>query len=293
MYWGLRIMLGIYSRGGRWLFQLLLYPVVLYYFILVPGARRASLDYLHRLQHSYPEIEVRPTLWWSYRHFVSFATTMLDKLAAWRHGVGNIPLEFPNRSLLLDQLATGRGAVLMTAHVGNLEMCRALADQRAPVRLTVLVHTRHAANFNRLLARYEHSSKIKLLQVNELTPATAVVLEQRIAQGELIVIAADRVPVASRHAQRVPFLGAEAAFPQGPFILAGLLRAPVFTLFCTRRGRGYHMDVAQLTGPLKLPRSQRREVLEPIIREFSRRLEVAVCQAPLQWFNFYNFWTAM
>lgn len=293
VYWGMRLMLGAYALGGKPLFRVLLYPVLLYYLVFGSAARRASLDYLRRLHHCYPELTIRPSLWYSYRHLASFAETMLDKLAAWRHGVEASQVRFPNRPLLLEQIASGRGAVLLTGHVGNLEMCRALAHQRAPVRLTVLVHTRHAANFNRLLNRFEHSSKVELLQVTELTPATAVELERRIAGGELVVITADRVPVGGGRVIRSTFLGAEAAFPQGPFILASLLRAPVYTLFCTSRGDGYHIDVEKLSDALVLPRGGRLEALAAPVAEYSKRLEAVVRKAPLQWFNFYDFWTTM
>ena len=292
VYWGMRLMLAAYAWGGKPLFRLLLYPVLLYYLVLGTAPRRASLDYLRRLRDCYPETGVRPSWWYSYRHLASFAETMLDKLAAWRHGVDGSQVTFPNRPLLLAQLASGRGAVLLTGHVGNLEMCRALAHQRAPVRLTVLVHTRHAAHFNRLLNRFERSSKVELLQVTELTPATAVELERRIADGELVVITADRVPVSGSRVIHSNFLGAEAAFPQGPFILAGLLRAPVYTLFCTRRDDGYHIDVEKLSDGLVLPRGRRLEALRAPVAEYSRRLEAVVRKAPLQWFNFYDFWTA-
>lgn len=291
VYWGMRLMLGAYAVGGRLLFRVLLYPVVFYFFLFGGRARRASLDYLRRLHEYDPSLPVRPTWSWSYRHFISFAETMLDKLAAWRHGVDAARVHFPNRPLLLEQLASGRGAVLLTGHVGNLEMCRALAHQRAPVRLTVLVHTRHAANFNRLLQRFEHSSKVELLQVTDLTPATAVELERRIAAGELVVITADRVPVNSDRVVNSRFLGTEAAFPQGPFILAALLRAPVYTLFCSRRADGYHIDVDKLCDALVLQRGQRLQALAAPVRAYSERLESVVRNAPLQWFNFYDFWT--
>lgn len=291
VYWGMRFMLAAYAVGGRPLFRLFLYPVVLYYFALGGKGRRASLDYLQRLKHRFPELPVSASLRWSYRHFVAFAEAMLDKLAAWQGRVDRSRVQFHNRQQLLDQLNSGRGAVLLTGHVGNLEMCRALAHMRAPVRMTVLVYTRHAANFNRLLSRFEHSGKVRLLQVTDLNPATAVDLERRIAAGELVVIAADRVPVQSNRTVQAPFLGAPAAFPQGPFVLASLLRAPVYTLFCSRRGDDYHIELQPFCERLSLPRGQRQEALAQWAERYAGRLEEVVRQAPLQWFNFYDFWT--
>ena len=61
-------------------------------------------------------------------------------------------------------------------------------------------------------------------------------LHDKIEQGELVIMAADRIPIGnSNRVSKAPFLGKEALFPQGPFILAGLLRCPVFTFLCLKR----------------------------------------------------------
>jgi predicted LPLAT superfamily acyltransferase len=41
--------------------------------------------------------------------------------------------------------------MLVGAHLGNLEVCRALAEIGEKVTMNVLVHTKHAEQFNRLL----------------------------------------------------------------------------------------------------------------------------------------------
>ena len=42
---------------------------------------------------------------------------------------------------------------------------------------------------------------------------------------------------------------------------------------------------------LLLPRSQREEALQNIVKQYSERLQFYTLKAPLQWYNFFNFWT--
>ncbi len=113
-----------------------------------------------------------------------------------------------------------------------------------------------------------------------------------IDRGEIVAIAADRLPEGDAE-QGIParFLGAPALFPRGPFILASILKCPVFTAFCTRTPEGrYLLDVEPFANPLRLPRKQRNEHLNRVVQSYAHRLE-SICQrSPLEWFNFFKFW---
>lgn len=118
-----------------------------------------------------------------------------------------------------------------------------------------------------------------------------MLLQQKIEDGELVVIAGDRT---SSHAQgRVvyaPFMGQEAAFPQGPFILAGLLDCPVYLMFCLREQGRYRVHLERFAETLKGPRAGRMERLQQAVSRYSERLEHYARREPLQWFNFFDFW---
>lgn len=58
-------------------------------------------------------------------------------------------------------------------------------------------------------------------------------IKELIEEGALIAILGDRLPPnsAAERVVRAPFLGAEAAFPAGPFLLAATLKCPVYLTF--------------------------------------------------------------
>ena len=76
------------------------------------------------------------------------------------------------------------------------------------------MHTRNSRKFNRLLARSTGRQGPEIVEVSDISPATALRLAARIQAGGFVVIAADRVPLAERgRTRRLPFLGRPAPFP--------------------------------------------------------------------------------
>ena len=155
----------------------------------------------------------------------------------------------------------------------------------------MLVHTRHAENFNRLISSFSPKSSVRLIQVTEVGPGTAILLSEAISRGEWVVVMGDRVPVGeSKRICTVPFMGSLANFPQGPFILGALLKCPAYLLFCLPDGKGYQVHFEQFADRIVLPRGNRERAVVDYIRRYAARLEAHVRLAPLQWFNFYSFW---
>ena len=65
---------------------------------------------------------------------------------------------------------------------------------------------------------------------------------------------------------------------------------PVFLLFSLRRGRTSEIHIALFRESIHLPRRQRDCALADLAAEYALRLEHYCRRAPLQWFNFYQFW---
>ncbi|HEU4846160.1 MAG TPA: acyltransferase [Burkholderiaceae bacterium] len=283
---GMRLLFWICRVFGRWPFRAVLYPVLGWYVLTKPLPRRASGDYLARVRRHGGAAPAGVL-----RHFASFGEAILDKMLLWG---GLFPLDsvtFFGAEAIDAALAQGRGGLLICAHLGNLELCRVLSRQRHDIKLTVLVHTRHARAFNQMLGQLNPASQLNLMQVTDMSPATAMVLSEKVAQGEFVVIAGDRVPVS--HHPRVAvadFMGAPAAFPVGPYVLASVLQCPVYLLFSVRRGQRSEVHIEPFRDAVRVPRQGRDAALAQLAGDYARRLEHHCLRAPLQWFNFYDFW---
>lgn len=292
-YWGLVLMFWLYRLGGQLLFGLVLYPVMVYFFVFGATARRASRLFLRRVYASgQSEFKIEPGYWHSFRHMLTFGYAILDKLAIWMGSIDNSRIHFPNREFLRARIREGRGGVILASHLGNLEICCALSQQTPDLKLNVLVHTRHAQNFNAFLQRTQPAAAINFLQVTDVGPDTAMLLKQKVDAGEFLAIVGDRIPVEFPHRVGVvPFLGAPARFPQGPFILASLLKCPVYTLFCMQQGKDYRVDVEPFDEQVVLNRKSREQDLQNYLESYVARLEACALRYPYQWYNFYNFWS--
>jgi predicted LPLAT superfamily acyltransferase len=283
MFWTCRIL-------GRWPFRIVLYPVLLWYMVAKPEARTASSDYLRRLAAFQGASRIRPGISTVLRHFASFAETLLDKMLLWTGSFKPDRVEIHGQEEIFAQVTAGRGGLLIGSHLGNLELCRVLSQQ-AGFKLTVLTHTKHAQIFNRLLAQLGPDSQLNLMQVTEVSPATAVRLSEKIGRGEFVAIAGDRIPVSS--SPRIAwarFLGEMAPFPVGPYILANLLHCPVYLLFSLGTGRAPEVHFELFRESIRLPRQGRDAALAKLVGEYASRLEHFCLREPLQWFNFYDFW---
>jgi predicted LPLAT superfamily acyltransferase len=90
---------------------------------------------------------------------------------------------------------------------------------------------------------------------------------------------------------RVPFLGREAAFPVGPFLLAAISGAPLIATFSLQTGPASYRFFARPPLHLAFVRGKERdEQLRGWVEAYVAELEGLARQYPYQWFNFYPFW---
>ncbi|HTY79736.1 MAG TPA: lysophospholipid acyltransferase family protein [Candidatus Bathyarchaeia archaeon] len=179
-----------------------------------------------------------------------------------------------------EAFAAGRGAVLLTAHLGNWELGGRLLASRSGVPRThvVLSVEEDAALEGRLRVNAPD-----LRFVTRRHPTSTLGLLAALRRGEAVAMQGDR-PTGERGDRWVPFFGEPAAFPIGPFLLARAAGAPVIPAFCTMAGDGrYRVDVE---APIWVKPGEEMAGLETMVAA----LERAVRAHPTQWFNFFDVW---
>ncbi|MFZ1890702.1 MAG: acyltransferase [Formosimonas sp.] len=286
---GISLMYQIYRFLGKWPFRAILYPVMVYFYLRRGSARTASHEYLQRVRAF--GADVSASRWGVLQHFMAFGECLLDKVLSHtgRYTLANVAVT--GREKIQEHLTHGQGVVLFTAHIGNLEVSRAIAQYRS-VPITILVHTANSVKFNQIMKKMNPSNHVNFIQVADFGAAQAIVLANKIAAGEVVVIAADRVPLSDDAHRMVSasFLGHRANFPTGAYVLAHLLQSPVFTVFCALVNGRYELCYQPFSDKLTLPRRDRESAMAAYAQQFSSLLEEQCVRAPLQWFNFFDFW---
>ncbi len=295
--WGLRFMLWLYQRAGRLPFILLLWPVVAVYWLSGRAARAASQQWLTRVQavaHQQQIALPRPLS--SYRHFLRFGNSMLDKVASWRGDLQwGRDIDFAPGAETVIRAAEGKGQLILASHLGDIEACRAMAKQVSGLVINALVFTDNAQRFRAVLESIAPQAGVNLLPVSDIGPDTAILLQQKLDAGEWVAIVGDRTAVQRQRGgeRRVvwsEFMGQPAPFPQGPFVLAAALRCPVLLMFALRQQGKLRVHCEAFADPLPLPRNGRQQALQAAVDRYAARLQHHALLAPLDWFNFYDFW---
>ncbi|EOZ3811930.1 TPA: glycosyltransferase [Citrobacter youngae] len=295
--WGMRLMLLVWRLLGRKAFSLLLYPVVGVYWLTASTARKASQSWIRRVRAQLIARRMPvPSNLTSYQHFLRFGGAMLDKIASWRGElhVGRDVVFAPGAEETLN-VSDPRGKLLLASHLGDVEACRALAQLQGSKTINALVFSDNAQRFKKIMEEMAPQAGLNLLPVNDIGPDTAILLKEKLDRGEWIAIVGDRIAVTTQRGGewRVcwsRFMGQVAPFPQGPFILASILRCPVDLIFALRQQEKLRIHCEPFADPLLLPRATRQQALQNTVDRYAERLEHYALQSPLDWFNFFDFW---
>jgi predicted LPLAT superfamily acyltransferase len=291
---GMWVTAQVYRLFGPRLTRYFILPIVAYFFVTDRRGRRASRRYLQRL-HAFPggaaALGHVPADRDGFRHYHAFGLAILDRLRFAVDGGRDVDIVFHGRQHLAGLVERKRGAVLLGAHLGSFDALRALAARNG-IGVDVVMLTRHAPRVNAILRTLNRDGAARVVEPVPTTADSLFRLRASVERGGFVAILGDRVGAAARaRVVKVPYLGAPAAFPAGPFVLAHALGCPIVLMIALRRDdRTYEVFAEPLAEPVCLPRVERAEWLNEIVRRYAQRLETYCLAAPYQWFNFFDFW---
>ncbi|MBC6906702.1 hypothetical protein DWB84_14715 [Saccharophagus sp. K07] len=289
-YWGLVFMLWLYRVFGRRLFNWILGPVAIYFFLVNGVARRASREFLNIHAERYPEYWKRPPNNWDViRHIYSFGQAILDKLLAWSAPIELSCFAIQNKPALDAFLSRPTGKLIIGSHLGNLEFCRGFVQRYMEHTINILVYDQHAANFVKIMQKINPMSRINVYQVTQLDIPLILLFKTKLENGEWLFIAGDRIPVTGENSLLVDFFGKPAPFPIGPYVLGKTLQCEVSLMFSYRVGDKVNFELVPFADRVNLPRRD-SEQLRHYVQTYANELERQAAKAPLQWFNFYPYW---
>ena len=287
--WVLRLMRWIALTAGRRATRPLLHPITLYYMIANPTARRESARYLGRVWG-------RPArLLETYRHIHTFAATVLDRVYLLQEECGALDLSSTGGEVMEAPLAAGRGTVMVGAHFGSFEALRAFGKQQG-VKVAMLMYEDNARLINTTLAAIAPQARLNTIALGRVD--AMLQLRDWLNGGGLAGMLADRTlahPGTGRSRTHwLDFLGAPAAFSDGPFRLAAMLRRPmVFMAGIYHGGKHYELRFEMLVEFGSLQPGSTADVDAQIQQAMQRYVAIveSLCrEAPCNWFNFYDFW---
>jgi Kdo2-lipid IVA lauroyltransferase/acyltransferase len=218
----------------------------------------------------------------SYRHLgrVAAETALLSRLDT--SSILARVEGFDGLELIASRMAEGRGAIILTGHLGNWELGGA-AFAATGLPIDVVVRLMGNPLFDGYLSRTRLRLGMTVVRDRDAVRHTA----RAIRGGRAIAFLIDQsgLHLASSF---VPFFGRPAKTPRGPAVFALRLDAPVFFAVSMRLPDGrYHIHFREIVS--ERSGDTDRDV-DAILNEYSRLLEHYVREAPDQYFWQHRRW---
>lgn len=187
-------------------------------------------------------------------------------------------ISFEHREYLDQILAMKRGALLVTAHLGNWELGGAVLAALG-YKVNVVVLPSRLDKLNRMFQRQREQRGVNVIPVGQSAFGIVRCLRNR----EIVAMLVDRD--FTMKDDRIPFFGQPARIPRGPAWMSAKLGVPVLPVFLLRQ-----VDDTFLLRfyPPILP--EQEGSAEAIRLKIARILEREIGDQPYQWFIFDDFW---
>ena len=280
---GIRFLMWLAGKVGRSPLRAALYPVALYFYAVRAPERRASRNYLRRaLKRSPSEFEV-------FKHFVCFAHVAADRFFFFAGRGADIPIKFVGGQDAQRIVDGNQAGIFLAAHLGSFEAARVIGPELGGIDLRIVLDQKFSGRFLQLMTEINPELAEQIIDSEQDAVQLGLTIKDALKAGSWVGFLADRYRAGDR-TLALPFLGAAAAFPVGPYIIASTLSAPLICTFCRLKGDGYEVHCEVLSAGVNLPRSSRAEALETLATRYVERLEHHVHASPFSWFNFFDFW---
>jgi predicted LPLAT superfamily acyltransferase len=225
-----------------------------------------------------------------FARYHAFACTIHDRIFFLSGRYQKYDITVHGEEVFTELTSRGQGCILLGGHLGSFDVVRTLGIAQKSLPIRVLMYPDNSRHFS--AAQNSLNSTLAQSIIPLGSPGAMLEVKEWVERGGMIGILGDRI-VHGEKLVRVPFLGADAAFPAGPFIIASVLKVPIVLFFgLNRGGRRYEIHFEVLTDGIVANRAQRDEAVREHIGRFSARLEHYCRSAPYNWFNFYDFWAA-
>jgi len=280
----LRIMAFLSLRLGRRLSRGVLYGIAVYFFLFAPAARRHSRRYLRLALGREPGARDR------FRQILSFATTIHDRvyLVNERYETFHITLE--GEALMRAQSESGRGALLMGAHMGSFEVMHSLGRRQSGLHVAMAMYEENARKINAILAAINPKLRPDIVPLGHIDAMLKIA--QRLNHGAFVGVLGDRT-LGDEPVHAVTLLGERAYLPTGPMRAAAILRCPVYFMAGLYRGKNhYHVVFERVADFSEAPVGPRSAAVRAAVERYAAVLDKYCRSDPYNWFNFFDFWGA-
>lgn len=280
---GYRIFVGVLRHFGLFPAYFLLRFVALYYVLFSYSSTREIYAYFRTIL-GYHRLSALANV---YRNYFWFGQSLIDKIVLMAGIPNRFSFDFDGEQYLRDIVAGGKGGLLISAHVGNWEIAGFLL-KRLDTRTNIVMFDGEHRQIKDYLESVMGARPVNIIVVKD-DLSHIYKISDALQNNEFVCMHADRFIEGNRTAKH-RFLGKQASFPLGPFVLATKLQVPVSFVFALKESNLHYHFFAST--PKVYAGKENKNQVEEMMSDFIAELEIKVRKYPTQWFNYFNFWKA-
>ncbi|HTN45507.1 MAG TPA: hypothetical protein VL098_04110 [Flavipsychrobacter sp.] len=277
---GHKIFVWLLQKGGLRAAYSLLHFVAAYYRWFVPAATR-PLRYLYQERMGFSKSQTTGLI---RKNIFIFGQTLIDKIAVLAQVPNKLQFKHEGIENIEKMVAEGKGGILLSAHLGNWEAAGHML-KRVNARINIVMYDGEEQQMKDYMEQFESKRSFHVILIKD-DLSHIYEMSAALARNELICLHGDRFRPGNRTITH-SFLGKDANFPAGPFILASKLRAPVSFVFAFKEG---NFDYHYYSFPARVYEGRGKEGMENMLQEYVATLETMIQKYPEQWFNYFDFW---
>ncbi|NDA94577.1 MAG: phosphatidylinositol mannoside acyltransferase [Actinobacteria bacterium] len=183
--------------------------------------------------------------------------------------------------LLLNGIKSGRGVIVALPHAGNWDHAGAYFCLKGIHLVTVAERLKPERLFNEFL-RYRQAMGMEVLALDS---RSIVTLAQRLREGHLVALVADRD--LSKSGIDVNFFGRKARMPAGPAVLAIKTEAIFLTAFVNYTERGIHITFDEIQVPVN---GTQEEKVSELVQKSADNFADGIRCYPQDWHMLQRIW---
>ena len=278
---GYRIFVWILKHFGVKPGYFLLRIVTVYFFLTSYKASKA-IYYLYRYKLGYGRLRAIGCI---YSNYYMLGQSIIDKVVVMSGIPNQFTFNFDGEEHLREIAAMQQGGILLSAHICNWDIAGHLF-KRLETRINIVLFDGEHEQIKKYLEGVTGERTVNIIVIkNDLSHIYAI--SDAFKRNELVCMHADRF-LEGNKTLTAPFLGENARFPMGPFVLAATFKVPVSFVFAVKESPlHYHFFASAIKDYSKFGKA---EVLQVMLKDYKESMEEKLKQYPVQWYNYFNFW---
>ncbi len=222
-----------------------------------------------------------------YVNYYKLGQILIDKIAIGAGMKDKYHFEFENYDEFLAQLNSGKGVIMIGAHIGNWEIGTPFFDDYGK-KINIVMYDAEHEKIKELLEKNGSANNYKIIPVNKDNLQHVFTIADALNRNEYVCFQGDRF-VNKEKLLQCEFMGREANFPAGPFLLSSRMKAPVVFYFAMREKHRTYRFKFTIANEVKRTKELKPE--DAMLQQYVAVVEKTLDQYPEQWFNYYDFWS--